>query len=337
MSWPYCKLLHFLAGAAALIASCTLPRTAMTQLGEAGWPSRPVTMLVPYAAGGPVDTVGRIMANGLSGALGQQVVIENVGGAGGMTGAARAAKAASDGYTFLLGGLAVLGQVPNLYKHPLYDPLTDFVPAALFADSARILVTRKDLPVNSLPEFMAYAKANHAKMTFASSGAGSGMHVCGVLLGRIMGTTITHVPYRGSSPAMQDMLAGRIDFMCEQISTALPLIKSGAIKAIATLGPARVPPLPDLPAAQEHGLADLDCSTWSAFVFPKATPEAIVRRLAQATSEVVDLPLTRERFDALGVTVAAPERRSPEYLAQFVRRELDKWADPIKASGVSMD
>jgi tripartite-type tricarboxylate transporter receptor subunit TctC len=328
-----CRLLHLVVGAAALAAGLALPRAAVAQ----SWPSRPVTMVVPYAPGGPVDTVGRIMANGLTAALGQPVVIENVGGAGGMTGSARAAKATPDGYTFLLGGLAVLGQVPNLYKHPLYNPITDFAPVALFADSARILITRKDLPVSSLPEFMAYTKANQAKMQFASSGAGSGMHVCAVLLERIMGVSITHVPYRGSSPALQDMMSGRIDFICEQISTALPLVQSGSVKAIAILGPARAPMLPDLPTAQEHGLTDLDCSTWSAFVFPKGTPEATVRRLAQATSEIADLPLTRERFDALGVTVAAPERRSPEFLAQFMQRELKKWAEPIKASGVSMD
>ena len=323
-------ILYVIAALGAALASSPV---AFAQ----AWPTRPVTMVVPYAAGGPVDTVGRIMAHGLTTALGQQVVIENIGGAGGMTGSGRAAKAAPDGYTFLLAGLAVLGQVPSLYKHPAYNPVTDFAPVALFADSARILTMRKDLPANSLQEFIAYAKANASKMQFASAGAGSGMHICAVLLDRIMGTHITHVPYRGSSPAMQDMIAGRVDFICEQISTALPLIQSGAVKAIATLGPARVPPLPDLPTAQELGLADLDCSTWSAFVFPKGTPDAIVRRLAQATSEVVDMPLTRERFDALGVTVAPPERRSPEYLAQFVPRELRKWADPIKASGVSMD
>jgi tripartite-type tricarboxylate transporter receptor subunit TctC len=301
------------------------------------WPTRPVTMVVPYAAGGPVDTVGRIMAAGLSEILRQQVVIENVGGAGGMTGASRAAKATPDGYTFLLGGLAVLGQVPNLYKKPLYNAVTDFAPVSLFADSARILIARKDLPADTLKDFIAYAQANQTKMQFGSAGAGSGLHICAVLLNTAMGTTITHVPYRGSAPAMQDMMAGRIDFMCEQISTAFPQIQAGVVKAIATLGPARPPTLPDLPTAQKQGLADLDCSTWSAFVFPKGTPEAIVRRLAQATSDAVDMPLVRERFASVGVTVAAPERRSPEYLAWFVPRELDKWAGPIQASGVSAD
>src|SRR5262245_16596170 len=203
------------------------------------WPTRPVTVVVPYAAGGPVDTVGRIMAARLSEILGQQVIVENVGGAGGMTGSNRVAKAAPDGYTVLLGGLSVLAQNQSLYKHPLYDAATDFTPVVLFADSARILITRKDLPVNSLSEFNAYVKANQQKLQYGSAGAGSGMHVCAILLNMAIGANVTHVPYRGSAQAMQDMLAGRIDYSCEQISTAFPQIQSGAVKAIATLGPGR--------------------------------------------------------------------------------------------------
>jgi tripartite-type tricarboxylate transporter receptor subunit TctC len=337
-SWIYAMrvrrlVLHLLAGAAALASSLAGADRGMAQ----PWPSRPISMVVPYAAGGPVDTIGRITAAGLSDVLGQQVVIENIGGAGGMTGSSRAANAAPDGYTILLGGLAVLGFVPNLYKKPLYDPVNDFTPITLFADSARILITRKDLPVSGLTDFIAYAKANQGHMQFGSAGAGSGLHVCAVLLDKIMETSIAHVPYRGSALAMQDLLAGRIDYMCEQISTAFPQIKAGSVKAIATLGPARVPVLPDVSTAQEQGLPDLDCSTWSAFVAPKGTPENVIRRLAQATNEVVERPSVRERLESVGVTVAPPERRSPEYLAQFMRRELQKWADPIKASGVSMD
>jgi len=300
------------------------------------WPNRPVTMVVPYAAGGPVDTIGRIIAARLTELLDQQVIIENIGGAGGMTGSARVAKAAPDGYTFLLGGLAVLGQVPNLYKKPLYDPVTDFAPVALFADSPRILITRHDLPVSTLTEFMAYTKANHANMQFGSAGAGTGMHVCAVLLNDIMGIDITHIPYRGSAPAMQDVIGGRIDYVCEQISTAFPLIQSGAVKAIATLGPDRVPVLANIPTAHESGVDGLDCGSWSAFVFPKGTPDAIVRRLAKATSEAVDTPAVRERFEGVGVTVVPPERRSPEYLARFVASELAKWAGPMRAAGLNV-
>jgi tripartite-type tricarboxylate transporter receptor subunit TctC len=208
---------------------------------------------------------------------------------------------------------------------------------SLFADSARILIVRKDFPADNFKDFVAYAQVNQAKMQFGSSGAGSGLHICPVLLNIAMGTTITHVPYRGSPPALQDLLGGCIDFMCEQISTAFPQIQSGAVKAIVTLGPARTSVLPELPTAQEQGLPDLDCSTWSAFVFPKGTPEAIVRQLAGATSEVVDTPLVRDRFASVGVTVAAPERRNPEYLAKFIPRELKKWAGLIAASGASVD
>ncbi|MGP0091606.1 MAG: Bug family tripartite tricarboxylate transporter substrate binding protein [Xanthobacteraceae bacterium] len=301
------------------------------------WPTRPVTMVVPYAAGGPVDTIGRILASRLGEVLGQQVIVENVGGAGGMTGANRVAKAAPDGYTFLLGGPPTLAQMQSLYKKPLYNATIDFAPVALFADSARILITRKDLPANTLAEFIAYAKEHQTKMQYGSSGSSSGLHICAVLLNLAMGTHITHVPYRGSAPAMQDMIAGRIDFMCEQVSTAFPQIQAGTVKAIATLGPTRSAVLADLPTAPEQGLADLDCNTWSALVFPKGTPQAIVRRLANATSEAVDSKAVHERFESVGVTVVAPERRSPEYLSKYIPSEIERWARPIKASGESVD
>src|SRR6266496_3208540 len=251
------------------------------------WPSRAVTMVVPYAAGGPVDTLGRILAARLSEILGQQVVVENVPGAGGMTGANRAAKAAPDGYTVLLSGSAVLALNQTLYKKPLYNAVTDFEHVALFSDSARVLITRKDLPANTLSEFVAYAKANQAKLQYGSAGAGSGMHVCAVLLDAAMDTRITHVPYRGSAPAMQDLIGGRIDFVAEQISTALPLIEGNAVRAIATLGLDRAPGLENLATAQELGLPGLDCGAWGALSFPKGTPDAIVRRLAAASNTAV--------------------------------------------------
>jgi len=174
-------------------------------------------------------------------------------------------------------------------------------------------------------------------MQYASAGAGSGLHICAVLLNMAMGTNITHVPYRGSAPAMQDLIAGRIDFMCDQISTAYPQIKAGAVKAIATLGQARVAVLADLATAQEQGLADLDCNSWSSLVFPAGTPAAVVRRLADATSEALNSQAVRERFDSVGVTVVAPARRGPDYLAKYIPSEIARWAIPIKASGVSVD
>ena len=245
-------------------------------------------MVVPYAAGGPVDTIGRILAARLSEILGQQVVIENAGGAGGMTGAARVAKAAPDGYTVLLSGSAVLAINQTLYKKPLYNAVTDFEHVVLFSDSARVLITRKDLPANTLPEFVAYAKANQGKMQYGSAGVGAGTHVCAVLLDVAMGTKIIHVPYRGAGPAMQDLIGGRIDFIAEQISTALPQIQGNAVKAIVTLALDRAPGIEDLPTAQEMGLSGLDCGSWGSLSFPKGTPDDIVRRLAKASNEAVE-------------------------------------------------
>ena len=318
-----------LALAVAIVASASLAHAE-------DWPVRPVTFVVPYAAGGPNDSQARILAARLGELLHQQIVVENVGGAGGMTGANRVAKAAPDGYTLLLSGLAVLGQIPTLYKKPLYNAVTDFEPVALIAESPRILITRKDLPANTLGEFIEYAKVNQDHMQYASAGAGSGSHVCAILLDTLIGTHMAHVPYRGTGPAMQDLLAGRIDFTCEQISTAYPQIQSGAVKALATLASERPPALPDLPTAQEQGV-DLDCSVWIALSFPKGTADAIVRRLADAASEAVDTPAVRTRFENLGVSVVAPQRRTPEYLARFVPSEIKKWAGPIKASGVHAD
>jgi tripartite-type tricarboxylate transporter receptor subunit TctC len=305
--------------------------------GAQEWPTRPVTMIVPYAAGGPVDTLGRILGARLSEVLGQQITIENVGGAGGMTGSSRVAKAEPDGYTFLMGGTAVLAMNQSLYKRPLYDAATDFAPAAIVTDSARVLITRNDFPANSFNEFVAYAKANQSKMQYGTAGAGSGTHVCAILLDQAMGTKITHVPYRGSAPAMQDMIGGRIDYIAEQISTALPQIQAKAVKAMATLGLDRAPGLEQLPTADELGFKGLDCGSWGAFVFPKGTPEPIVRRLAKAANETVETPSVRQRLSDVGVTVPAAERRTPEYLAKFIPSEIARWVEPIRASGVTAD
>ncbi len=321
----------------AIVLAATLQsmRPAAAQILPAQtWPAQPVTMVVPYAAGGPVDLIGRILAARLGEILGQQVIIENIGGAGGMIGAFRVAKAAPDGYQVVLATSATHAQNQTLYKSPLYDAATAFAPVALVTDSPRVLITRKDLPATTFAEFAAYARAHQVSMHYGSAGAGSGTHVCALLLDRAMSTRITHVPYRGAGPAMQDLIGGRLDYICEQISTAVPLIQAHAVNAIMVLGPDRVGLLPDLPAARETGLADFDCSAWTALAFPKGTPGAIVRRLARAASEALDTPSVRERLEAIGVTVVAPERRSPEYLEKFIVSEIEKWAVPIKASGI---
>ena len=301
------------------------------------WPTRPVTLVVPFAAGGPVDTIARIFGVGLAEQLGQQVVIENQGGAGGMIASARVAKSTPDGYTILLGGSAVLTQVQNIYKKPLYDGATDFTPVAMFADSARILITRKDLPASTLAEFTTYIKANAAKVQYGSSGVGAGGHVCALLLDGIMGAKITHVPYRGAALVIQDMLAGRIDYTCEQVSTASQLVESGALKAIAVMGLDRVPVLPDVPTAAEAGFKGLDCNSWSSLNYPKGVAADIVAKLAKATSDAVDSPMVRERFAKAGVTVTPKERRTPEYLAAFTPQEIKRWADVLRSTNVSID
>jgi len=301
------------------------------------WPNHPLTMVVPYAAGGPVDTVGRITASRLSEVLGQQVIVENIGGAGGMTGSSRVAKAAADGYTFLLAGTSVMAMNQTLYKHPLYNAATDFTPVTLMTDSARVLIVRKDFPADDLKGFVAYAKANGDKMQYGTAGAGSGTHVCAILLDVAMGTKITHVPYRGSALAMQDLIGGRIDFIAEQISTALPQIEGKNVKAIATLGLDRAPGLENLPTAKEQGIDGLDCGTWGAYVFAKGTPDAIVQKMAKASNEVVETPSVIERLKQVGVTVPTKERRTVEYLRAFIPSEIERWVAPIKASGVTAD
>jgi tripartite-type tricarboxylate transporter receptor subunit TctC len=324
-------MLKFSAVAAAALLAATGAAPAQD------YPNRPITTVVPWAAGGPVDTVARIVTARVSEILGQQLVIENVGGAGGSTGTARAAKTAPDGYTVLVSGSAVLAQNPALYKRQLYNPLTDFEHVALHNDSARVLIVRKDFPANSFAEFVAYVKANADKIQYGSPGVGSGGHVCAILFDQATGVRPTHVPYRGAAPAMQDLLGGRLDYMFEQISTAIPQIRNNTVRALATMGPERGPGLEEVPTSDSQGLKGIDCGAWGAFSFPKGTPKAIVQKLAAATSGALDTPAVQERFKTLGVTNIAPNRRSPEYLSQFVKTEIERWGSAIKASGVQIE
>jgi len=301
------------------------------------WPTRPVTLVVPFPAGGPIDFIGRLMAQKLTEQLGQQVIVENIGGAGGMNGAARVAKAPPDGSVFLFGnqGTHTFSQI--LYKKPLYNAVSDFSPVATVVENVKFLGVRKDFPANNLAEFIAYAKANAKKMQYGSAGIGSATHVTCVLLNHVIGVDVVHVPYRGTGPALQDMIAGRIDYLCEVTSTGAPHVRSGAIKALATLSPTRNRALPDLATAHEQGLKNFDADGWNAFFFPKDTPAPIVRRLAQATSTVLEQPDVRARLEKAGLNISAPERRTPAYLGKLVVSELDKWGPPVRASGVSVD
>ena len=318
------------AGFGALFAT-TLTASAQT------FPTKPLTMIIPFAAGGPTDVLGRVVGQRMGQILGQSIIIENVGGAGGMTGSKRVVDAAPDGYNFVLGTVGTHAQGQTLYKKPLYNAATDFTPVALLAEVPIIVVARKDLPVKDFKEFVAYAKANQAKMQYGSAGAGSATHLGCVLLNYIIGTDITHVPYRGTGPAMQDLQGGRIDFLCEVITTAKPQVDGGTIKGLAILDSKRSPAMPNLPTAAEQGTDKLEAYTWNAIFLPKNTPEAIVKRINDAAVQAIKTPAVRERLQELGAQIVSDERATPQYLGQFVKNEIEKWAAPIKASGVSVE
>jgi tripartite-type tricarboxylate transporter receptor subunit TctC len=301
------------------------------------YPARPLTMIIPFAAGGPTDVLGRVMAARMGEILGQQVVVENVGGAGGMTGSKRVADAAPDGHTFVLGTVGTHAQGQTMYKKPLYNSVEQFTPVALIAEVPIILTVRKDLPVNDFKEFVAYGKANQAKMQFGSAGAGSATHLGCVLLNYVTGLDITHVPYRGTGPAMQDLQGGRIDYLCEIITTAKPQVDGGTVKALAIFDKQRSQALPNLPTAAEQGTQNLEAYTWNAIFLPKNAPEAVVKKLNDAALQAMHTPAVRERLQGLGAQIVSDDRATPQYLGTFLKSEIEKWAAPIKAAGVSID
>ena len=301
------------------------------------WPARPVTMVVPFAAGGPADAVGRIVASRLSEVLGQEVIVENAAGGGGMLGGARVAKATPDGYQFVLGNMGTHAANQTLYKTPLYNAANDFAPVALVAETPLLLLARKDLPADTLPQFADYARANQAKMQFGSGGVGSASHLACLLVNRAIGIKVTHVPYRGAAPAMQDLIAGRIDYQCPDSPTSVAQIESGTIKAIAVLTAERSPRLPNVPTTREQGLSEVVASNWFAAFYPKGTPPGIVAKFNGAIVAAMDTPSLQARMREIGAELVAPERRTPEYLHTFVTSEIAKWAAPIKASGAIIE
>ncbi len=306
--------------AAALAVLASLASTAAVKAEE--WPTRPLTMINPFAAGGPNDVLARLFAQRMGEILGQPIVIENIGGAGGMNGADRVAKAAPDGYTFLQGTVGTQAQNQTLFKKPAYNSTTDFTPVALMIEAPLVLVARKDLPVKDMKD--------------ASAGTGSAIHLGCALMNMVTGLDIIHVPYRGANPAMQDLMSGRVDYLCDIITTAKPQIDGGTVKAIAILTRERSPVLPNVPTAIEQGF-DVEAYTWNAFFLPKGTPEPIVQKLRHATVEAMKTPAVREKLESAGLKFVSEDRTTPEYLATFVQSEIVKWAAPIKASGVSVD
>jgi tripartite-type tricarboxylate transporter receptor subunit TctC len=319
-----------------LVVAAALALAGIAAASAQSYPNRPITMIVPFAAGGPTDVVGRLIGQRMGEILGQRIVIENVGGAGGMTGAQRVAQAPPDGYTLVLGTVGTHAQNQTLYKRPLYHAATDFTPVALIAEVPTVLIVRKDLAVTNLKEFVDYAKKNQDKMGYGSAGAGSATHLACVVLDAAMGTHVTHAPYRGTGPAMADLQGGRIDYLCEIVTTAKPQIDGGSVKAIALMDRTRSPALPNVPTAVEQDL-NVEAYTWNAIFLPKNTPAAIVTKLHDAALRAMHTPLVKERLEGLGAQVVPDDRTTPEYLGQFVKSEIEKWAVAIKASGATVE
>lgn len=301
------------------------------------WPTRPITLVVPFAAGGGVDVSARLQAQHMGELLGQTIVIENVGAAAGTTGSLRVAKAAPDGYTMLIGNSGTHAFSQSLSKKPPYNSLTDFEPVGVVSDSPRILIARKDLPANNLQEFIAYVKANQSKVQFGSAGVGAGTHLPCVLLNMAIGVEVTHVPYRGAGPVMQDLIGGRLDYMCDTIQTGAQQAKAGAVKGIAVMAEKRVPIISDLATTGEQGLPGVEASVWNAFFLPKGTPEPIVRKLNKAMRDMLDNQPVRARLEELGLEIMPPEKRSPDYLAKLLAEDIERWRKVIVTAGITTD
>lgn len=295
-----------------------------------------LSVVVPFAPGGPSDVAGRILAQGMQEALGQTVVVENPVGGGGTVGSLRVSRGTPDGSAFVLGNNGTHSWSQSLYKHPPYETLRDFTPLGLAIESPRVIIVPKDLPANTLPEFIAYVKANQDKIQFASAGAGSASHVSCVLLNAMLGVNVTHVPYRGLGPAMQDLIAGRVQYICDSVSTSKPQVEGGFVKAIATTGLKRSAALPNIPTAKEQGL-DFDVLTWQGLFLAKDTPAPVLKQLSAGFIKALDLPSVRDRFGPIGEEIPTSDRRTPEYFSKFVADEIARWSGPIKASGVTVE
>jgi tripartite-type tricarboxylate transporter receptor subunit TctC len=323
------RIMTMLTRMIAIVFACLLPLPAAAQ----DFPNRPLTMVIPFAAAGGVDVVGRIIAARMSELLGRPIVVENVGAAGGMVGSARVARATPDGYQFVLGSVGTHAQNQTLYKSPLYNSATDFAPVALVAEQPIVLAARKDFPADNLPEFIAYTKAHQEKMQYGSPGSGSSTHLACALFTSAIGVKVTHIPFRTN--ATQDLIAGRTDYQCMSGAAAVPLIEGKMAKMIATLTRERWSRLPDLASAHEQGLTNFDAYIWYALFLPKDTPRPIVQRLHAAAVQAMETPAVQTRLEHAGAAVPTPDRRSREYLQSFVESEIAKWAGPIKAAGLA--
>ena len=311
----------------AVLAVCGPMANAQPQ-----YPTRPITIIVPFAAGGPTDVLARILGHHMSQTLGQQIVVENITGGGGTIGAARVAKAAPDGYTLVMGNLGTHAAAVGLYKNLSYDPRVDFEPVMLVASTPMVLVVRNNLDVATLKDFTAYAVANPGKLSFGSAGTGSISHLTYLLFTHLTKTKIQHVPYRGLSQSVNDLLSGQIDLMFDQVVSATPHILAGGVKPIAVTAPSRAAAIPNVPTSTEAGLPEFQTIAWSALFFPKATPKPIVERINAAVDQAMRDESVIKRMAQLGADLPPPGERTPQALGNLVRSEIDKWVPLIQAS-----
>jgi tripartite-type tricarboxylate transporter receptor subunit TctC len=321
------KSLRFIAGL-ALVAS--------TAAHAQNYPTKTITMIVPFAAGGPTDTVARLVAQSMSKTLGQQVIVENVGGAGGTIGAARAAKSEPDGHTILLHHIGQ-STAPALYRKLSYNPITDFEPVGLVTDVPMTFVARKDFPAKDLKEMVAYLKANKNKVTYANAGVGSASHLCGMLMMSALDTELTTVPYKGTGPAMNDLLGSQVDLMCDQTTNTSSQIKGEKIKVYAVTTKTRVPSLPNVPTANEAGMANFEVAVWHGIYAPKGTQKPVVEKLSNALRVALKDNTVKQRFAELGTEPVADNRATPDALRSHLKAEIDKWSPIIKKAGAFAD
>ncbi len=322
------KSLRFVAGL-ALVASTVAH-------AQSAYPTKTITMIVPFAAGGPTDTVARLVAQSMSKTLKQQVIVENVGGAGGTIGAARVAKADPDGYTVLLHHIGQ-STAPSLYRKLSYNAADGFETIGLITDVPMTFIARKDFPAKDFKELLAYVKANKDKVTYANAGVGSASHLCGMLFMSAIDTDLTTVPYKGTGPAMNDLLGGQVDFMCDQTTNTTSQIKSGKVKVYGVTTKTRVPSLPDVPTLNEAGLPNFEVAVWHGLYAPKGTPKQAVDALSGALRVALKDATVKQRFAELGTEPVADNRATPEAHRAFLKAEIDKWAPIIKKAGVFAD
>jgi tripartite-type tricarboxylate transporter receptor subunit TctC len=297
------------------------------------YPTRPITMIVPFAAGGPTDVVARLVSEQMARTLGQPIIIENVVGAGGTTGSTRAARAANDGYTIIMGHVGTHAASVSLYPKLAYDPRVDFEPVALINGAAIVVAAKKDFPPKDFKEFVAYLKANETKLNQAHAGVGAVSYITCELLNGIIGIKPVGVPFQGTGPAMNALVGGQVDYMCDQITNVVPQVNGGTIKAYAVATPERAPSLPNVPTSAEGGLPGYQASAWNAIFAPKGTPKAIIDKLNAAAAKALDDEKVIARMKELGNDVPKPEQRTPASLGKLVKDEVDKWGKFLKPIG----